>query len=108
MNYTWVIGTYKGKDADKVKAHANEGVGYFVRSESGRGTNYEVTVAFRRANDSPIPPHLMTASVGLSEKLDEKYWQRSGMPRMSVPKTTSSIVSVLGKRNYQLEGLANV
>lgn len=74
----WVIGTYTGDRAKSVKAHADAGMGYFIRSESGRGTAYEVEAAFLRATDSPLPEHLVKANFGQAQKLDRLRNERLG------------------------------
>ena len=58
----WVIGVYKGKKGEVIKALADAGTAYFVRSESGRGATYELEVAFRRVCDSPRPEYLLAAT----------------------------------------------
>lgn len=79
IEYEWVIAVYTGDRAKSVKSHADNGIGYFVREERGKGVNYELEVAFRRPIDGPRPDHLIAADVITSSKLDEKYQQRHGL-----------------------------
>lgn len=79
MQYEWVIGSFKGDKGKQVKELANAGVGYFVRQEAGRGTEYTVEVAFKRAIDSPTPEHLVPADLFQSEKLEKLARQRMGI-----------------------------
>lgn len=77
---TWVIGTFTGSQAQSVKAHADAGLGYFLRSVSGSGGGLMVQAAFRFVTASgPVPPHLEIASLTQSLKLDELQKQRSGI-----------------------------
>lgn len=52
---TWVIGTYTGKKAKSVLAHAENNIGYIILENS----NGSITAAFRFILDRPIPPHLI-------------------------------------------------
>jgi hypothetical protein len=83
MNYTWVIGVFTGDRAKSVKAHADTGIGYFVQGEGGRGTNYEVHAAFRRPNDSPIPPELTVCNATQIKILEKKFAARDGNSRQT-------------------------
>jgi len=74
----WVMGRYKGDQARSKKAHADNGIGYFVRSEQGRGESYEIEVAFLRAKDSLRPEHLLLADSYTVKKLNVLYDQRHG------------------------------
>lgn len=70
MNARWVIGTYTGKQATVVKAHAENGIGYRIIQEYGKGAGLEVTAAFKRPEDRPLPAHLQYASDSQVAKLD--------------------------------------
>jgi hypothetical protein len=73
----WVIGRYKGDQAKRVKSLADEGVGYFIRQESGKGMTYEVEAAFRIEGE--LPPHLIACTPEQSWKLEELRKQRQGL-----------------------------
>jgi len=75
----WVIGRYKGKKAMRVKDCADVGLGYHVRREEGKGATYEVTVAFTRAIDSPLPHHLVRCTPEQCKKLEELQIKRAGI-----------------------------
>ncbi len=77
MKYEWVIGLFTGERAKSVRAHADVGLGYFVRQESGRGADYSVEAAFRRVCDTPLPEHLERATAQQAERLDALYQQRT-------------------------------
>src|SRR5580698_6002699 len=91
----WVIGRYKGDQARSKKAHADNGIGYHVRSERGRGDSYEIEVAFLRANDSPRPEHLLLADSYQAKKLNVLDDQRHGVrdEQQAHNASTSSIAS---------------
>ena len=76
---TWVIGVFNGKRAQIIKGHADDGLGYIIREESGGGNSYRVEAAFRRANDSPIPDYLTACSDIQSEKLEKLRKKRQGI-----------------------------
>ncbi len=54
----WVVGSFDGEAAKSVQAHADAGIGYIILDSAGRGQSSTVVAAFRRAEDSPLPPHL--------------------------------------------------
>lgn len=76
MEVQWVIGVYTGERAKSVKAHADAGIGYFIREEGGKGAQYRVIAAFKRPMDSPIPPHLDKATPSVATALDRLHDQR--------------------------------
>lgn len=78
----WVIGTFKGDRATSVKEHAGAGLGYLIRREEGRGTNYTVEAAFKFPTDRPIPEHLEEVKdIFRVKKLDAMIDERSGLKR---------------------------
>lgn len=97
MTYTWVIGVFTGKAAESVKAHADSGIGYFIRDERGRGSRYEVEAAFRRANDSPIPSELTTCDWRQVDILEMKYARRHDAHRKIDRGTTVALDVVANK-----------
>jgi hypothetical protein len=95
----WVIGCYYGDQARSKKALADNGVAYFVRSEQGRGDNYEIEVAFLRPTDTPRPEHLLLADNSQARKLNALYDQRHGIreeQRTSNDSSNNSNKSELG------------
>lgn len=82
MRTFWVIGTFTGNLAKRVKEHADSGIGYFVRSESGNGTGYTVEAAFRWVQDKePLPEQLVYADPYQQGKLNDLLDKRSGVVR---------------------------
>lgn len=81
MNGKWVIGRYKGARAKSVKEHADAGIGYYIKEESGAGGNYDVLAAFLIASDKPVPEHLREATIYEQEKLDNLRKSRQGNTR---------------------------
>lgn len=75
----WCIGIFKGKQAELIKNSSDVGTGYVIKSESGRGVNYEVTAAFRRPVVEPTPEHLQVATMSQSEKLEIIRKRRSNL-----------------------------
>jgi hypothetical protein len=78
MNARWVVGSYTGDDAKHIKSHADAGIGYFVLREGGRGTAYKVEAAFKRAEDSALPPHLTYAPLTTANRLEAMSDKRHG------------------------------
>lgn len=78
MDFTWVVGFYKGKKAESIRDHANAGIGYFILDQFGKGNGLEIEAGFRRANDSPIPNHLVKASPDVAANLEQMRRSRSG------------------------------
>mgnify|MGYP001580035113 CR=1 FL=1 len=70
MAAEWVVGHYRGKDAERVLGLGDEGIGYIILDRSGRGQTLEAVVAFRRAIDSPLPVFLEQVT---DPKKIEKY-----------------------------------
>lgn len=67
----WVVGVYKGERAKSIKLHAEKGVGYYIRSESGRGDTLEVEAAFRWvASNGPLPEYLLECDPFQVKKLE--------------------------------------
>lgn len=58
IDYTWVIGHFTGEDAKRIKALASERMGY-ISMEQDKSS---ISAAFRRANDSPVPSHLIVVT----------------------------------------------
>jgi len=52
----WVAASYTGDRAKSVLAHANEGIGYKILQQSGRGTTLQVLAAFLAPE--PLPAHV--------------------------------------------------
>ena len=98
MNYTWVIGVFTGERARSVKAHADSGIGYFIREERGRGVGYEVEAAFRRANDSPMPPELVECNNNQIDILERKYATRHGLKPKERKRNVNHIGGLIGQR----------
>ena len=48
IEYEWCIGKFKGDMAANVLANAGAGIGYFIRSSSGRGQSLEVDAWFKK------------------------------------------------------------
>jgi hypothetical protein len=74
----WVIGHFTGDQAKSVKAHADAGIGYFIRNEMGRGMAYEVEAAFRRSTALPLPEYLQRATREQSKRLAGMLKVRQG------------------------------
>lgn len=83
MPSQWVIGKYKGQRAQYIKGLADAGIGYFIREESGKGGSLEITAAFRRPMDSPLPDHLLLANHFQVEKLNNLLLVRNGQDRLN-------------------------
>jgi len=90
-SWEWVIGHYSGEQARSKKAHADIGIGYYVRSEQGKSAmNYHIEVAFRRIIDGPRPEHLILAVGEQVKKLDRLYNQRHNINDVPEPNRNSS------------------
>lgn len=100
MEAIWVIGRFTGDRAKSVKEHADAGSGYFIREAGGRGMNYEVTAAFRIANDRPLPEYLQMCTREQSLRLEEKMRQRQGFTNHLRKDEPAPVVSVLGQRKH--------
>ena len=75
MPWEWAIGRYTGERAKYIKGLVDAGIGYFMRSETGK-MNYAIEAAFRLPLDRPIPEHLQRADDVQAKKLDALYNQR--------------------------------
>lgn len=76
MEYEWVIGRFTGERAKSVKAHADAGIGYFIRQELGQGMAYAVEAAFRRPCDGLLPEHLERVTWSQASKLEKMLQER--------------------------------
>lgn len=108
MEARWVIGQYHGARAQSVKAHADAGIGYYVRQESGAGHNLTVQAAFRVVEDGePIPEGLDYATPDQVFKLEKLRKVRSGLFRKEEQNKTVLINDVarrqLEARNITLD-----
>lgn len=58
MPCDWVVGRFEGNRAKSVMDHAGAGIGYIILEQGGGMGSRWCLATFRRACDSPVPPHL--------------------------------------------------
>lgn len=92
--WEWAIARYTGEKAKYVKSLADMGIGYYIRSETGKGLNYGIEVGFRRPLDSPRPEGVSFATETSAQKLDKLFDQRNpkhGSNKSDTPSTPGTI-----------------
>lgn len=79
----WIIGTYSGDEAKRVKTQAESGIGYFIASEYGKGQGYGIEAAFRAAGEilENMPDNCRLATEQQAAKLDRELDRRTGAHR---------------------------
>lgn len=71
----WVVGTYTGDAASRIRAQAQKGIGYIIVEDSDKKGG-SITVAFRKIVDGPLPPYLVKVESPLRIEEYEKIRRR--------------------------------